>query len=121
MKNDAFLFVNNIAQAIFDKKGFNIFALDIHNLSSLTNYVLIAEGNVSRHVHAIAQEIIEKGKKIGISPCHVEGMEEGDWIVIDYGDVIVHLFIPSLRQKYQLEKLWQEGNIMTLNIDEGAI
>lgn len=105
-----------MAQAIFDKKGANIIALDIHAISTLTEYYLIAEGNVARHTMAIAKHLIETLKEIGYAPYIVEGIDKGDWIVIDYGDIVVHLFDPDLREKYGLEKLWNKGSIVDLNI-----
>lgn len=106
--------LNQIAQIIYDKKGSNILALDIRGLSSITDYLLIAEGNVDRHVISIAAAIIEQKKG---SLIHAEGLQVGDWIVLDYGEVVVHLFQPGLREKYALEKLWNQGQIVDLTID----
>ncbi len=106
--------LSQIAQTVYDKKGFNILALDVRNISSITDYLLIAEGNVDRHVSAIAHAIMGEVKE---HPLHVEGLESGDWVVIDYGNVIIHLFQPGFRDKYSLEKLWQEGGIVDLEID----
>jgi len=97
---------NIIAQAIYDKKGCNIVALDVSEFSSLTDYVIIAEGNVDRHVIAIAKSIQDAAPERAI---HVEGMENGDWIVLDFITVIVHIFGPGLRDRFQLEKLWDQG------------
>lgn len=116
MKNDSLVILNAIAQAIFDKKGVNILALDVRGISTITDFVIIAEGNVDRHVVAVAQNIEEDLKKIGERPIYMEGLQHGDWVVIDYLDVMVHLFMPGLREKYQLEKLWKDGKIVDLNI-----
>jgi len=114
---DPQLILNLIAQTIFDKKGMNILALDVRGISSLNDYVIIAEGNIDKHVTAIAHEIIDVLAKQGIHPVHVEGMKAGDWVVIDYLDISVHLFMPGMRDKYQLEQLWKEGSIIDLSID----
>ena len=114
---DPQVMLNAIAQAIFDKKGINILALDVRGISSLTDFVVIAEGNVDRHVKAIAQGIAEHLKSLGVTPSYVEGSSMGDWIVIDYMHVMVHLFMPGLRDKYQLEQLWKEGSIVDLQIN----
>jgi len=106
-----------IAQAIFDKKGENILALDIKKISTLTNFIIIAEGHVDRHVKTLAQEVMEKLEKEAIVPFQIEGEKEGEWIVIDYSEVMVHLFLPQMRQKYQLERLYQAGKIVDLNIN----
>lgn len=108
--------LDQIAQTIYDKKGFNILAIDVREVSSLTEYFLIAEGNVSRHVTALATAIKEQQAKEGYTPYHIEGQRDGDWIVIDYGHIIVHLFDPDLREKYAFEVLWQKGHIVDLNI-----
>ena len=113
---DPLLFLNPIAQAIFDKKGVNILALDLKSISTLTHYVIIAEGSVDKHVIAIAHNVIAVVEQWGLKPYSTEGMKSGDWIVLDYLDVIVHLFIPSMREKYQLEELWRAGKIFPLQI-----
>lgn len=117
IKPDPLFYLNAIAQAIFDKKGLNILALDVHEISSLTDYVIIAEGNIDKHVIAIAQGIIDNLEQLGQSPIYVEGMKAGDWVVIDYLHIMVHLFMPGMRDKYQLEQLWREGHIVDLQID----
>lgn len=118
MKESPFEVLNCIAQVIFDKKGSNILALDVTGLSSITDFLLIAEGNVDRHVSAIARAIIEELDEMGGPPLlHVEGLRTGDWIVLDYGEIIVHLFTPGLREKYSLERLWADSKIVDLEID----
>lgn len=110
--------LNLIAQVIFDKKGFNILALDLTDVCEITDYMVIAEGNVDRHVKALASAITEEVKKeFNISPYQVEGKADGDWIVIDYHNIIVHLFMPYVREKYQIEQLWSEGKVIELEID----
>ena len=117
MKKDPIFVLNTVAQTIFDKKGSNILALDLHGVSSVTDYVIIAEGNVDRHVVSIAQAVRDSLEKIGENPIYVEGMSIGDWVVLDYGNFMVHLFMPGVREKYQLERLWQEGEIVDLQIN----
>ena len=109
--------VHLIAQAIYDKKGSNIIALDIHEMGGLTDYIVIAEGNVDRHVLAIANEIEKTLKDKDITLLRAEGRQNGDWVVLDYGDIMIHLFMPGMREKYQLEKLWSEGKLVELNLD----
>ena len=112
--------LNIVAQAIYDKKGFNTLALDIKRLSTLTDAVIIAEGNVERHVISLAKGIMEELKERGETPAHVEGLENGDWVVLDYGDVMIHLFMPSMRRKYGLEELFRESEIIDLEIDTSS-
>lgn len=116
MPEDQTKFLTVAAQNVYDKKGMNILALDVRGVSSLTDYVLIAEGNVDRHVSAIAHAVIDALKKEGETPFMVEGIETGDWVVIDYLQYMIHLFMPGLREKYRLEELFRDGKIVDLQI-----
>ncbi|MBS0630038.1 MAG: ribosome silencing factor [Verrucomicrobia bacterium] len=109
-------FLTTVAQTIYDKKGMNILALDVRGVSTLTDYVLVAEGSVDRHVIAIAHAVIDALKKEGERPFQVEGLETGDWVVIDYLQYMVHIFMPGLREKYRLEELFRDGKIIDLQI-----
>lgn len=120
MKRDPLATLNLIAQTIYDKKGINILALDVRGVSFMTDYVIIAEGNVDRHVSAIGKAIIEALEKQGETVEYTEGVKEGEWAVLDLFDIMVHLFQPGLRDKYQLEQLWKEGKIVDLTINVGA-
>jgi ribosome-associated protein len=105
-----------LAQTIFDKKGFNILVLDVQSVNTMTDYLVIAEGNVDRHVKAIAQAVIDGMEQLGHPLCNSEGSQAADWIVLDFGDVMVHLFIPELRERYALEELWNDGKIVDVEI-----
>jgi len=105
-----------IVQTIYDKKGTNIVALDVRGISSITDFVIIADGNVDRHVIALANELQDLMKKEGERPIHVEGKQSGDWIVLDYFQVVIHLLLPEMRQKYQLERLWPEAKVVDLDL-----
>ena len=109
--------LNLIAKVIYEKKGANILALDVRNLSSIADYLIIAEGNVDRHVSSIARAIIEELRERGEKAVHVEGLQSGSWVVIDFNGIMVHLFMPGLREKYSLEKLWGDSRIVDLEID----
>src|SRR3989338_1461456 len=118
MRGTPFETLNCMAQAIYDKKGANIMALDVRGLSSITDFLLIAEGNVDRHVTSIARGIIEEMDERGGPPLlRVEGLQTGDWLVLDYGEIMVHLFMPGVRDKYCLERLWEESKLVDLDID----
>lgn len=116
MKNTPLEQLDIIAQAIFDKKGFNILALDVRGISTMTDYFVIAEGTVDRHVKAISGSIVHALQSGGERPLHVEGDQSGDWVVIDYGNIVVHLFMPELREKYGIENLWKNGKVIDVNI-----
>lgn len=112
--------LNLIAQAVFDKKGFNILVLDVRNISTMADYFIIAEGNVDRHVKALSGAIKDAlQEEAALTPLHVEGEKDGDWIVMDYGHLVIHLFIPELRVKYDLEDLWRKSKIIDVTIDTG--
>lgn len=117
MTNETTSPVEEIVKAIHNKKGFNILVLDVHDVSTLTSYFVIAEGRVERHLKAISDEILDRLSKVKRKPIHLEGVSD-DWIVVDYGDVIIHLFKPDVREKYALEKMWHEGKIVDIAIED---
>jgi ribosome-associated protein len=117
MKKEPLKLLNNIAQKLFDKKANNIILIDVRDVSSMTDFFLIAEGGVDRHVRALGKLVIEMMREEGEEPIHAEGLQEGDWVVIDYLDIVIHLFVPSLRDKYRMEELWQTGKIVDLEIE----
>lgn len=80
----------------------------------MVDYVVIAEGSVDRHVKSLSDEVV---KRVSLEPLYIEGAQEGDWIVIDFGEVVVHLLVPEMREKYQLEELWKEASIVDVKID----
>ena len=93
-----------------DKKAENLLILDLRGLTSITDYFVICSGTSSRHTRTIAEEITKTmKKKIKFPGVHTEGVQEGSWIVIDYIDIIVHIFDEETREKYQLEKLWGDA------------
>ena len=106
--------LQEICERIFDKKGFNIVTLDVRGISSMNDYFIVAEGTVERHVKALATNVMDLLREKNRKPIHIEGNREGDWVVLDYGDVIVHFFIPDLREKYALEQVWTKGKIVEL-------
>jgi ribosome-associated protein len=108
------------AQALFDKKGFNILALDVRKFSSMTDYYIIAEGNVERHVKSLYSALKKVCDTLHVPIYHAEGQLQGDWVVIDCGDVIVHLLIPEQRERYALESLWGRAEIVDVEIDVSA-
>lgn len=105
--------LNAIAQAIYDKKGFNILSLDVKGISTLADYVIIAEGNIDRHLKALSHAIQDSLEE---RPIYIEGEQSGDWIVVDYGEIVVHLLLPEYREKYSLEELWRKAKIVDLDI-----
>ncbi|MFT4554596.1 MAG: ribosome-associated protein [Chlamydiales bacterium] len=116
MKKSPYELLNIAAQELYDRKGFNILALDVREISSITDSILIAEGNIERHVTALSNAVIDQLQKHGEKPVYVEGQSEGDWVIIDYIDFMIHIFTPEFREKYQLEVLWNEGKLIDVDI-----
>ena len=101
---------NDLARAIVDiaeeKKSSNITLLDIRNVSVIADYFVICSGNSERQVKAIARGIEDELDKQEVGVRHREGLDQGRWVLLDYGDVIVHIFTTAERDYYRLEKLW---------------
>lgn len=116
MMNSTIKCLTTAVQSIYDKKGFNILTLDVRDICTMTDYFIIAEGTVDRHVRALSLSIIDQLALSGSHPLHVEGQQSGDWIVLDYGDFVIHLFTPDLREKYALEELWKDGRVVDIDI-----
>ncbi len=121
MKTSALQVLNAIAQTLYDKKGFNILALDVREVSTLTDFFIIAEGNVDKHVVSLAKEVIKVLKEQEEIPIHVEGLDTGDWVVVDYLEIVIHVFMPGMRERYQLEELWHDGKVIDLEITTNKV
>jgi ribosome-associated protein len=89
-----------------EMKAEDTITIDLHNISTLGDYMVVASGRSNRHVGSVADRVLEDLKKAGLSDVRVEGMPHCDWVLIDAGDVIVHLFRPEVRAFYNLEKMW---------------
>lgn len=92
-----------------ERKAHDVVALDLRGISSATDVFLLASGNSDIQVRAVADHVVEELKKEGVRPNHVEGMESGRWVLIDYIDFVVHVFHPQARDFYQLETLWGDA------------
>lgn len=98
-----------IVDAAAEKKAANIVMLNVHDLTTLADYFVICEGSSSRQLNAITENILDELKKVELRPHHREGTPESGWILIDCGNVLVHIFSPERRAYYRLEELWQEA------------
>jgi ribosome-associated protein len=105
--------------AALEKKAKNLIVLNVKELSAFTDYFLICSGASDRQVQAIASSIREKMKQHDILPLGVEGESHGQWILMDYDDVIVHIFYEPVREFYDIERLWSEAP--RTDVDENAI
>lgn len=106
--SDSNQMLSKILKSLDDIQAIDVKVIDVHQQTTITDYMVIASGRASRHVKAIAQKIIEDMKAAGLPPLHSNGVEQGDWALIDLGDFIVHVMIPESRQFYNLEGLWEE-------------
>ena len=96
-------------EAALDKKAQDAVVLDLEDVCSFTDYFLICTGTSTRHNQTIAEQIEETLKMSGVRPLHVEGEAEGEWILLDYVDFVVHIFSARAREFYDLERLWRAG------------
>ena len=103
--------INDVLASLDDAKAENIVSIDIQGKSSLGDYMVIASGRSNRHVAAVAEQVLRKLKDGGHGDAKVEGLTGADWVLIDAGDVIVHVFRPEVREFYNLEKMWQTPDL----------
>lgn len=99
-------------EAAEEKKAYDITVLDIGSVSIIADYFVILNGRSSTHTKSIAEEIEDKLEQAGITPYRKEGYREGRWILLDYGDVVVHVFQEEERQFYNLERLWGDARVV---------
>lgn len=99
--------LKTVTNSLEDSKAEELVIIDIKDKSALADYMVIASGRSNRHVGAIADHLLRELKNSGLGSAKVEGLESADWVLIDVGDVIVHLFRPEVREFYALEKMWQ--------------
>lgn len=107
----------DIASIIDDKKGHDIKVLDVRGLSSIADFFVVATGTSNTHVNAIADGVVESLRERDIHISHREGNRGGNWILLDFLDVIVHVFTRAEREYYDIERIWSDAKILELNID----
>jgi ribosome-associated protein len=96
-------------RAAQDRKALELIVLDLEGICSFTSYFLICSGTSTRHTQAICDAILEKLRAFGLSPAHVEGFSQAEWILIDYLNFVVHIFSERAREFYDLERLWKKA------------
>ena len=102
-------------KAIDDKKGQDIKIIDIHNVSVIADYFVIASGTTSNQVQAIVDNVEEQLGRAGFEAKQIEGNRNSSWILMDYGDVIVHVFDEENRLFYDLERIWRDGKVLEMD------
>lgn len=103
--------IRTVLASLEDSKAENIVSIDIQGKSSLGDYMVVASGRSHRHVAAVAEHLLKALKDAGLGNARVEGLPAADWVLIDTGDVIVHIFRPEVREFYNLEKMWQAPDL----------
>jgi ribosome-associated protein len=98
--------VQVVTQALDDMKAVDVTVLDVRNLTDIADTMIVASGNSDRHVRSIADRIVENAKRAGFRPMGVEGERDGEWVLVDLQDLIIHIMLPRVREFYRLENLW---------------
>jgi ribosome-associated protein len=106
---DADKTLNMILSRLDDMKAEETITIDLRGKSAFSDYMIVTSGRANRHVGAIAENVAKGLKETGIKTIHIEGLPNCDWVLIDSGDVIVHVFRPEVREFYNLERLWTQG------------
>ena len=95
-----------VVDALEEVKGKDIVRLDVRDLTTVTDYMVVASGTSNRHVKALAEAVADKSKAAGHRPSGIEGENGSEWVLLDLGDTLVHVMLPRVREFYNLEKLW---------------
>ncbi|MEJ2417536.1 MAG: ribosome silencing factor [Exilibacterium sp.] len=97
---------NLIVDALEEVKAKDIVSLDVRELTDVMDTLVIVSGTSNRHVKSVASRVVENAKEKGFTPIGVEGLEAGEWVLVDFGDTVLHVMLPEMRNFYDLEKLW---------------
>lgn len=97
---------NLVIGALDDVKAQDIVKLDVRDMTTVTDYMIVASGTSNRHVKALVDNVSEKAKEAGHRPVGIEGEDGGEWVLLDLQDAVVHVMLPKVREFYNLEKLW---------------
>jgi len=102
------------AEVLDDKKAQDIMVIDISNISGFADYFVIASGGSERQVKALSEEVEDKLNEAGAATRSIEGKNGSGWILMDFGDVIVNIFTIEMRERYNIEKIWSDGEVITV-------
>lgn len=104
-----------VTAALEDMKAVNVKVMDVRGLTDIADVMVVASGNSDRHVRSIADRVIEKAKESGVRPLGVEGAREGEWVLVDLHDVVLHVMLPRVREFYSLERMWEMDSSAVAN------
>jgi len=102
--------LTQVHAALEEMKAKDTVEIDVRGKTSIADYLVVASGTSTRHVKSVADEVVQFAKKCGVMPLGVEGEREAEWVLVDLGDVIVHVMLPRVREFYALERLWTVGD-----------
>ena len=110
--------LQTVLAALADIKAVNVKVIDVRGLTDVADTLIVASGTSDRHVRSIAERVIEQAKTSGMRPLGTEGEREGEWVLVDLQDIVVHVMLPRVREFYALERLWDAG--MTQGASEAS-
>ena len=102
--------LQHVRNAVEELKAKDVVEIDVRGKTSIADFLVIASGTSTRHVKSIADEVVRYAKQAGMMPLGVEGQRDADWVLVDLGDIIVHVMLPRIREFYGLERLWTVGD-----------
>jgi len=102
--------LETVRGAVEELKAKDVVEIDVRGKSNVTDFMVIASGTSTRHVKSIANEVVKFAKKLDVMPLGVEGEREAEWVLVDLGDVVIHVMLPRVREFYALERLWTVGD-----------
>ena len=109
-----------VREALDDVKARDVDVIDVRGKSSITDYMMIASGTSKRHVVSLAQAVSDKVKQADIEPLGTEGQSDGDWVLVDLGELVVHIMMPDARSYYDLERLWRFDSLEDETVEANA-
>jgi len=102
--------LQHVQAAVDEMKAKDVVEIDVRGKTSVCDYMVVASGTSTRHVKSIADEVVRFAKKLDVQPLGVEGEREAEWVLVDLGDIVVHVMLPRVREFYALERLWTVGD-----------
>ncbi|QWR76519.1 ribosome silencing factor [Candidatus Magnetomonas plexicatena] len=107
--------LKTVVEALSEKMGEDTVVLDLRGLTQIADYFIISTGNSVPHIRALSDSVESKLRENKIKPLHIEGQRNNSWIILDYGDILVHIFNPEARAYYELERFWLDAHRVSFN------